>query len=68
MASDGLLKDILERAEKQGWKIEATKKKHIKLTPPGPGPIVIVAGSMSDYRAIDNTLARMRRQGFNYPR
>jgi len=55
-------------ARGQGWRVERTKKMHWRFIPKDPGkPICIFSGTPSDYRAIRNFLADLRRSGFQWP-
>ncbi len=58
--------DLCKAAKKQGWGVDKTTK-HIKLTPPGAGEIVVIACTPSCPHAIKNTIARMRKSGFQAP-
>jgi len=49
----------------QGWSVEQTKNGHYRAIPPDPDmDIVIMAGTPSDRRALQNDIARLRRNGF----
>ncbi len=61
-------KKLIKEAERQGWTIEHGRKGQRKLIPPDPTKqIVFVHRTPSDHRAIKNTLAEMRHQGFQWP-
>lgn len=60
-------RDIKKAAEAQGWRIVETKK-GLQFIPSDPTrEIVQWHGTPSDWRAIRNFLARLRKQGFEYP-
>ncbi len=62
------VKKILRAAKAQGWRIERTRKGHLRLVPPDPkAPMVIGSGNPSDHRAIRNLLAQMKRSGLVWP-
>lgn len=50
-------------AAAQGWKIELTQGNHVRWTSPS-GRVIFSAASPSDHRAIRNTVAMLRREGF----
>ena len=58
------LKDLVEAARRQGWRVVTGGNNHIKLFAPDHKTIVTVASTESDHRAYQNTLSRMRRAGF----
>ena len=61
-------KKVIREAERQGWTIEHGRKGQLKLVPPDPSrQIVTVHRTPSDHRALENTLANMRRQGLRWP-
>jgi hypothetical protein len=55
---------LVKEAEGQGWRVQRTKKGHWRLLAPDGVGIVIAAGTPSDRRGFDNTVASMRRYGF----
>lgn len=60
-------KRILKAAREQGWR-EEEKKKGLMLYPPDKTKSpVMVHKTPSDHRALANTLAEMKRQGFMWP-
>lgn len=62
------IREIVEEAQRQGWRVEIAKSGHIKLFPPDPTKsLVTLPGSPSDQRWRDNALADMRRRGFRWP-
>ena len=62
------MKSLEKAAKEQGWEIGHTKKGHPRWVPPDPSkPIVIGSGTPSDYRAIKNFLAQLKRSGFVWP-
>lgn len=64
---DDRFKAVVKAAEHQGWRVEQTKKKHWKFLPPSGEGLVIYSGSSSDWRALRNFIAAMRRHGFRPP-
>lgn len=58
---------MLDEARRQGWTVEQRKGNHLKLHAPGGRTIVTMGATESDYRALRNTIARMRRAGFKWP-
>ena len=62
------LRDIQRAAKEQGWDVGRTKKGHLKFVPPDlTKHIVIEAGTPSDWRAVNNLLSQLKRQGFIWP-
>jgi hypothetical protein len=57
------IKALVAKLEAQGWRIEDGGK-HIKAYPPDrTKPIVTLARTPSDYRAIKNAVSQLRRSG-----
>jgi hypothetical protein len=56
----------MREAESQDWRVEQLKSGHWRLYAPDGVHIVHAAGTPSDYRALDNTVAQMRRYGFRW--
>lgn len=55
---------IFEAAHAQGWRVERTPGGHFRAVPPDKTkPIIVLAGTPSDARAIKNDVARLRRAG-----
>lgn len=50
-------------AVEQGWTIEMTRGGHVRWTAPS-GRVIFSPSSPSDRRAIRNTIAMLRREGF----
>jgi hypothetical protein len=66
MAKD--IKDIVEAARNQGFRVERTKKGHwVFYSPDTSRKPVFHSGTPGDRRAIDNLLAELRRAGFVWP-
>jgi len=60
------VKQLRRAAEAQGWKVEQTRSGHWRFVPPDRAkPIVIVSGTPSDHRSMRNSLAMLKRSGFN---
>lgn len=55
-------RDLAAVALEQGWRIERCKNHYQWKAPDGVG-IVTTAGTASDWRAVRNTAARLRRFG-----
>lgn len=58
------LKEVVAAAEKQGWRVERTKKGHLMFYAPDGVNIVNAGGTPSDHRALANLISRMRNHGF----
>lgn len=62
------LRKIEQAAREQGWRVERTKKGHIRFVPPdATKPMVVAAGTPSDHRSIRNLVAQLRRSGLIWP-
>lgn len=59
----GPMREIFLSLERQGWRIEITKKNHLKLFSP-EGGIVVASGTPSDWRAMMQLRADLRRHGY----
>jgi len=58
------LRELARVAVSQGWRVERTGKQHLRWVPPTRDKRVIYSGSTpSDYRAIHNIRAMLRREG-----
>jgi len=57
---------VRKEAERQGWKVKSTRKGEMLLAPDGVTS-VMWHHTPSDHRALDNTVTKMRRAGFEYP-
>jgi predicted RNA binding protein YcfA (HicA-like mRNA interferase family) len=66
MAAKKELKEIVKAAEKQGWRVETTKKGHLKFLAPDGINGLTTGGTPSEHRAIANLLASLRRYGFKW--
>jgi len=62
------IREIIDEARRQGWRVDIAKSGHIKLFPPDRtlSPVVL-AGTPSDHRWRENTVALMRQRGFRWP-
>jgi hypothetical protein len=58
------LKEIVREAERQDWRVETTKKGHLRFYAPDGETLVTSGGTPSDHRALANLIARLRRHGF----
>ena len=55
---------LAEIAREQGWRIERTRGGHWRFVPPDPTrEIVVMSGTASDWRAVRNFRAALRRSG-----
>lgn len=55
-------KDLADAARAAGWEITRTRGGHFRWQPP-EGPPIFVASTPSDWRAISNTRAMLKRAG-----
>jgi hypothetical protein len=58
------VKQVLEKAEKQGWRIDDRGQRVLCYSPDGV-TMVTIHKTDSDWRAIRNTISRLRRGGFD---
>jgi len=68
----GEWKELADAAKAAGWQIIPTNSGHVKWEPPqrslttvGHGGSIFTAGTPSDWRAIKNTRAKLRRAGLD---
>ena len=62
------LADIIKLAIAQGWRVEITRKSHLRFTPADTTQKqVICSGTPSDRRALDNALGQLKRSGLQMP-
>jgi predicted RNA binding protein YcfA (HicA-like mRNA interferase family) len=62
------LRDIERAAQEQGWEVGRTGKGHPRFVPPDKTKrIVVGSGTPSDWRALRNLLADLKREGFIWP-
>jgi predicted RNA binding protein YcfA (HicA-like mRNA interferase family) len=54
---------LMRKAKKQGWRVEVTRKSHIKFLSPFGG-IVIASGTPSEHRGLLNLKSRLKARGF----
>ena len=60
--------DIEQAARAQGWKVDKTRRGHRRLVPRDETcPVVIGAGTPSDYRGAHKFLSDARRSGLIWP-
>jgi hypothetical protein len=57
--------DLITAAVRQGWRAEPGTR-HLRLLAPDGQGVVTIAGTPSDWRAIHNTVAQLRRHGFSW--
>ena len=57
---------VRKEAERQGWRVKETRKGEMLLAPDGQTS-VLWHHTPSDHRALDNTVAKMKQAGFEYP-
>lgn len=64
-ARDGReVEDLADLARHQGWRVERTRSGHWRFLPPNPSlPAVVASGTPSDWRALRNFRAQLRRSG-----
>jgi hypothetical protein len=55
-------RELLKKAERQGWAVQSTRKSHIKLIGP-TGQLVFASGTPSDWRSFLNFRAHLKREG-----
>jgi hypothetical protein len=60
------LKKIRKALHAQGFETETTKKGHLMVFRDGRA-VATFSGSASDWRALKNALAALRRAGFKWP-
>lgn len=58
------LKKLIKAAEKQGWRVQPTKKGHVKFYSPDGKHIVTAAGTSGGGRSGANLLAQLKRYGY----
>ena len=56
--------DIVRKAVSQGWEVTTRKNGHLQFKPPTKDPVIFFSGTPSDFRALKNHLAHMKRLGF----
>lgn len=62
------LRDIEKAAREQGWHTGRSRRGHPVFTPPDPSKRKVYgSGSPSDWRAIRNLLAQLKREGLIWP-
>lgn len=60
------LKEIQREAEKQGWKVERSKKGHLIFYAPDGVNRVVAAGTGGRGRGTNNLISQLRRRGFRW--
>lgn len=61
------LEELIDDAKRQKWGHRTTKEGHAQLFAPDGKGIVVFAGTPSDRRSFDNSLAEMKRLGYQLP-
>lgn len=61
------VREIVEEARRQGWRVEEGKRGHVKLFAPDGRTIVTLPSTPSDHRSLKNSIAEMRWAGFKWP-
>lgn len=61
MSLKGDMKAFVRRKIKEGWKIERTKKGHLRWFCAATGAVIFSASTPSDYRTLQNTMADIKR-------
>jgi hypothetical protein len=59
-------KEILAEAERQGFSVSMTRKRHPAIYRNGVW-VTTFSGTASDWRSVKNALADMKRAGFKWP-
>ena len=59
------VEEIITEAERQGWRL-ARRTNHVKLLAPNGRDFVFMASTPGGGRAIQNTVASLRRRGFKW--
>ena len=57
--------ELIKAAKRQGWRVKKTKKGYLLFDPSGRYQ-VLVHTTHSDWRALRNSLSRMRQYGFKW--
>lgn len=60
-------RELVRELERQRWRVEQTGRGHYKARPPDGRPMVTFGSASGDPRAMKNTLAQLRRSGFEWP-
>lgn len=60
------LKEILDAAEEQGWRVELQRSGHYKLYAPDGENIVTTGSTPSASSSLRNLIGMMRRYGFEW--
>ncbi len=65
MSEEGDLRQLIKRAQEQGFRHQTTARNHHQFIPPDrTKSMVVTSGTPSDYRSWNNFLADMKRAGF----
>jgi len=58
------LRKVIDAALAQGWRIERLTTGHLRFVPPDKTKhMVVVGGTPSDFRWLQNTISKLRRSG-----
>jgi hypothetical protein len=63
---DKQVRQLVEEAQRQGWRAQATKKGSLLLAPDRVG-MVTIHHTPSDSHWLDNAVSKMRKHGFVWP-
>jgi len=58
------LKEVIKAAERQGWRVEETKKGHYWFFAPDAVNKVLAAGTTGGGKGMGNLIAKLRSYGF----
>lgn len=62
------ISQLIDRARAQGWAVTRRRSGHWMLTPPTrAGPLIVISGSPSDYRAYAKIRCQLKRAGLRLP-
>lgn len=67
MAANKDFRPILAELRRQRWAVEQTTKGHYRAAPPDPTKSVVMFSVSNEPRAIHNTIARLKANGFAWP-
>lgn len=61
------IREIIEEAERQGWRSKALRSGHTLMFAPDGKSKVTLPGTPSEHRWLKNALAKMRQAGLRWP-